>query len=129
MNHFEKYDTHPSRALVGWSWVQLVAMLLLMFFLFNQIAVIGFPGMFWYGGFLFVSVCSYTTLMDKSRWALLTEALRAILGLWLVWWQGGDWFGLGQMGSYFVAGFLLVSLAMAVYFSRTEIPSQKPVSA
>ncbi len=119
-SHFEKYDTKPSRALVAWSWVQLVATLALMFWLFNQIAEIGMPGMLWYGAFLFASIFSYTTLMDKSRWALLTEAVRAAFGLGLLWWQGWDWFGLGEMGSYGVAAFLGVSLGMAVYFELAQ---------
>lgn len=114
--HFEKYDTQPSRALVIWSWLQLVATLLLMFWLFNQIAHIGMPGMLWYGAFLFVSIFSYTTLMDKSRWAVLTEVVRAVFGLGLLWLQGWDWFGLGALGSYGVAMFLGVSLGVVVYF-------------
>ena len=53
---FEKYDTNPSRALVLWAWVQLVATLLLMFHLFSQLANIGLSGSLVYGGFLFASV-------------------------------------------------------------------------
>lgn len=122
--HLEKYDTKPSLALVTWSWVQLVATLMLMFYLFNQIANIGMPGMLWYGAFLIVSIYSYTTLMDKSRWALLTEALRATFGLVLIWWQGGDWFGLvghWPMGVYAIAAFLGISLGMVVYFLRKKV--------
>ncbi len=124
VSRLEKYDTHPSLALTTWSWAQLLVTLGLMFYLFNQIALIGIPGMFWYGGFLFASVFSYTTLMDKSRWAVVSEALRAAFGLWLIWWQGGDWFGLGglwPMGVYALASYLLVSLGMAAFFSKREV--------
>ncbi|MBI5913778.1 MAG: sterol desaturase family protein, partial [Bacteroidetes bacterium] len=126
---FEKYDPKLSRALTAWSWVQLFATLALMFWLFNRIADIGLPGMFWYGAFLFVSVYSYTTLMDKSPWAMLTEAVRAAFGLWLVWWQGSDWFGLGQPGTYFLVGFLLFSVGMAFFFTKTEIARQATIPA
>lgn len=119
-NGFEKYDTHASRGLVAWSWVQLSVTLLLMFWLFNQISVMDMSGMLWYGAFLFVSVFSYTTLMDKSRWAVVTEALRAAFGFVLLWWQGGDWFGVGAMGTYFLTGFLVTSLLGAAYFMKNE---------
>lgn len=131
--HFEKYDTHPSRALVAWSWVQLSVTLTLMFYLFNQISNIGMPWMLWYGAFLFASVFSYTTLMDKSRWAVLAEGIRALFGLALLWWRGWDWFGLGTAGSFGVAGFLVFSLAVSLYFFSTEIngnrTSASPVGA
>jgi len=119
-NGFEKYDTHASRGLVAWSWVQLSVTLLLMFWLFNQISVMDIPGMLSYGAFLFVSVFSYTTLMDKSRWAVVTEVVRTAFGFGLVWWQGGDWFGLGAVGTYFLTGFLLTSLLGAAYFMKNE---------
>lgn len=119
--HFEKYDSQPSRALVAWSWVQLVATLLLMFWLFNQIAVLKVPAMLWYGAYLFVSIFSYTTLMDKSRWSVAAEAVRLGFGLALLWWQGGDWFGLGVVGSYAIISFIGASFLASVYFFKTEI--------
>ncbi len=122
---FEKYDSQPSRALTAWAWVQLTVTLALMFWLFNQIAVIGMPGIFIYGAFLFVSVFSYSTLMDKSRWAVGTEVVRAAFGLGLIWWQDWDWFGLGQSGSYVVVAFLLVSLVAVTFFSKREILTQQ----
>ena len=123
-SRFEKYETHPSQPLLLWSWVQLGITLGLMFFLFNRIAEIGFPGMLWYGAFLFVSVFSYTTLMDKSKWALLTEVIRAAFGLGLMAWQGGDWFGLAAMlpaGVYVLATYFVLSSGVVAYFTKTEL--------
>ncbi|MCB0520178.1 MAG: sterol desaturase family protein [Lewinellaceae bacterium] len=120
---FSKYETKPSQPLLLWSWVQLGITLALMFYLFNRIAGIGMPGIFIYGAFLFVSVFSYTTLMDKSRWALATEAVRAAFGLGLIWWQGMDWFGLNELlpgGAYLLAVYFGLSLAVVGYFVKTE---------
>ncbi|MFQ5445498.1 MAG: sterol desaturase family protein [Saprospiraceae bacterium] len=120
--HFTKYETNPSRALVLWSWGQLFVTLLLMFFLFNRFSDIGFPGVLWYGLFLFVSVYSYTTLLDKSKHALLTEAIRVAFGLSLLWWQGG-WFGLDSLavgGSVTLAIYFIVSLLVVSYFTKKE---------
>jgi hypothetical protein len=120
---FKKYDSNPSRPLLVWSWLQLGVTLGLMFYLFNQIAHIGFPGILIYGGFLFVSVFSYTTLLDKSGWALATEAVRAVFGLGLVWWQGGDWFGMQALlpgAVYGLAFYFLLSLGVVAYFTKIE---------
>lgn len=119
----EKYDSRPSQALIVWSWVQLSFTLALMFFLFGQISKIGFEGLLVYGLFLFVGIFSYTTLLDKTPWAMLTEGIRAAFGLGLIWWQGGDWFGLAGFSTwavYGLAGFFLLSLLATFYFVKTE---------
>ncbi len=123
LSSFEKYDTYPSQPLLLWSWLQLTVTMLLMFYLFNRIADIGLPGMMWYGAFLFISVFSYTTLMDKSRWAALTEALRVAFGFALIAAQGGDWFGLNSIlpaAFYLLIAYFLISIGVVIYFSKTE---------
>lgn len=120
---FEKYDTRPSRPLLLWSWFQLVVTLALMFYLFNHIADIEFISMLIYGSFLFISVYSYTTLLDKSKWALFTEAIRAAFGLALIVWQGSGWFGMEYLMPGMVnilALYFLSSLAVVAYFTKTE---------
>jgi hypothetical protein len=128
--HFTKYDSNPSKALVLWSWVQLFFTLVFMFFLFNHFADIGFPGVLWYGLFLFVSIYSYTTLLDRSKYALPAEVVRTALGLTLLWWLG-DWFGLDGLvtgGSAGVAVFFIASLSGVGYFTKTECRSGSVVT-
>ncbi|MBI1225323.1 MAG: sterol desaturase [Bacteroidetes bacterium] len=127
-NGFEKYDSQASKPLIAWSWVQLTVTLVLMFWLFNQIAKIGVPGIFIYGAFLFLSVFSYTTLMDKSRWAVFTEGLRAVFGIGLLWWQGWDWFGMGTIGSMAVLAFCLLSFLVTIYFQFDKIGGKGTVA-
>ncbi len=122
-SRFEKYDSHPSQALVAWSWAQMWMTMALSFFMFNRLAEIGFPAVFAYAAFLFASVFSYTMLLDKSRWAVLAEVVRVSFGLGLMAWQGGDWFGLQALtpgGVYFLQAYFAASLGAAVYFSRME---------
>ncbi|MAT56210.1 MAG: sterol desaturase [Saprospirales bacterium] len=131
-DHFEKYDNHPSTALVYWSWFQLITTLLLMFFMFNQIANIPFPMLLVYGLFLFLSVYSYTTLLDKSPWALLTESLRAAMGWGLIV-AMGDWFGLDRMmpgASTLLALYFAFSLGVVAWFVFSEVwPERKTARA
>ena len=129
---FEKYETKTSAPLLLWSWVQLGITLLLMFYLFNRISAINVPGIFIYGAFLFASIFSYSTLLDKSKWAIATEAVRAAFGLGLIAWQGMDWFGMNSLvpnGAYILGLYFLLSLAVVVYFVKTECTNDGPMQA
>jgi hypothetical protein len=129
---FEKYETKTSAPLLLWSWVQLGITLLLMFYLFNRISAINVPGIFIYGAFLFASIFSYSTLLDKSKWAIATEAVRAAFGLGLIAWQGMDWFGMNSLvpnGAYILGLYFLLSLAVVVYFVKTECANAGPMQA
>jgi hypothetical protein len=45
--HFDKYDTKASLGLHIWCWLQMVALLLFISYLFANIAQIGNPGFFY----------------------------------------------------------------------------------
>ncbi len=124
VNAFEKYNPKLSAPLLAWSWLQLLVSFVLMLHLFNNIAEIGMPAMLVYGAFLTVNIFSYTTLMDKTKWALLTEFAKALFGLGLIWSQGNDWFGLAAISPslvYLLAAYFVGSLLVVFYFTKTEI--------
>ncbi len=93
--HFEKYDSHVSSSLVAWCWFQMFVLLLLISYLFGNIATIGAPDMFVYGAFVFLTVYAYTELLDKNRFAWIWELLKNLLGVYVIV-QFGDWFGLSK---------------------------------
>lgn len=120
---YQKYDPPVSRALQWWSWVQFTVTFLLMMYLFNRLGDIGWPSVLIYGGFLFLAIFSFTTLMDKRSWALWTEAATAVIGLSLIYLQG-DWFLLNDwtpFGKYILAGWFLTSAAVSAWFVFSEI--------
>ena len=88
---FEKYMPSYSGQLLTWSWVQLVVLLLATSYLFANIASIGSPAIFVYGLFIFLSVYSFTELMDRNRFALFWEVLKNGLGFGVIYETGG-WF-------------------------------------
>jgi len=88
---FDKYSPAYSRELLAWSWVQLIILLLTVSYLFANIASIGSPGIFLYGLFIFLSVYSFTELMDRNRYALAWEVLKNIFGCFIIYKTGG-WF-------------------------------------
>jgi sterol desaturase/sphingolipid hydroxylase (fatty acid hydroxylase superfamily) len=93
--HFEKYDTRASVALQAWSWVQITITLLLISYLFGNIAYINqlhSSYIYLYGAFVFITVYAYTELMDKNPYAVLWELIKSVTGIYIIYSQQ-DWFG------------------------------------
>ncbi len=132
--HFEKYDPKASTALNIWCWVQVLLILLFVSYLFGNIAYINqLDGsmIFWYGGFIFLSVYSLTDLMDRNPSAIVAEVLRSGLGIYFILSQG-DWFGASAwvpgiqyaLTTYFILSILTTSW-FAVHHYRDDRQQQK----
>ncbi len=126
--HFEKYDTKTSPWLNIWSWVQLMMILFFISYFFGNIALINsLDGsyIFWYGGFVFLSVYALTELMDRNRYAIIWEGIRSGLGLAFLS-QQHDWFGASNFissVSYILGAYFILSLVITGWFvmkHRTE---------
>jgi len=117
--HFEKYNPQLTKGMLIWSFGQLIVLLLLLSYLFGNLADIGAPGIFYYGGFVFLTVFAYTELMDRNPNAWAWEVLKAVYAMYFVV-TSGDWFGLNALlpGSvYIFVGYLVVSALFSVWFS------------
>ena len=106
VHHFEKYCTNSASLFVTWIWVQLTILLLLISYLFGNIATIGSPDMFIYGIFIFVYVFAYSELMDGNKYAMVWELIKASFGLAVIFYYG-DWFGASKFIPW-IGNFLLV---------------------
>ncbi|MFM8744058.1 MAG: sterol desaturase family protein [Cytophagales bacterium] len=111
--HFEKYDPQTSSTLKGWSWFQLVALLLFISYLFGNIASIGSPMIYVYGLFVFLSVYAITDLLDNNRYAFIWEIIRSGMGLAILI-TTRDWFGLKQLAPWSL-------WALAIFFGISMI--------
>lgn len=122
---FEKYEKPASTPLHVWSWVQVSITLLLISYLFGNIAAINRLNpyyIYWYGAFIFLTVYAYTELMDRNRYAILWESLKVALGLYLVFDQH-NWFGAKQYISFIeilLIAYFGISLLITAYFSWKE---------
>lgn len=115
--HFDKYGKPLSAVEKTWLWFQLVVLLLLVSFLFGNIAIIGKPAIFYYGFFIFVYVYALAEYMDGNRTAILWEVLKFFIGISLLMYTS-DWFGLGKLyaGAHWaVVAYLFVSLGFTFY--------------
>ena len=110
---FEKYDTGFSKLFLIWTWVQMILLLLFVSYLFGNIALIGKPGVFIYGGFIFLYVYAFTELMDKNKYAWLWEFLKCATGISIIFYSG-DWFGAVTYASYIK--FILIAYFMLSFF-------------
>ncbi|MGB3007349.1 MAG: sterol desaturase family protein [Chitinophagaceae bacterium] len=119
--HFEKYDTKTSPAFNAWALMQLTIVLLLISYLFGQIAYINSIDssyIYWYGAFIFLTIYALTDLMDRNRFAIIWEILRCVLGFYFLY-QQDDWFGASQWLStvkYFLAAYFILSIVVSGWF-------------
>lgn len=121
--HFDKFDTHLSKKLLTWSWIQLTILLAMVMDLFFRFGDIGFPGVLWYGLYIFISIFCITSLMDKVPYAPIAEIVRFVLIIMFL--VNGDWNWFGNspwtgIGANFVFTFSLSSIALAFYFHFAE---------
>lgn len=130
--HFDKYNPTHSTPLITWSWVQFIVTFLLMAFLFADIARIGSPHIFLYGGLIFLMIFSFTELMDGHPYALLWEALKSTLGLYVIYSQGGNWFGINAYwfwASYAIGSYFILSVVVTAAFVFTQRPATPQLQA
>ncbi|MDZ4331559.1 MAG: sterol desaturase family protein, partial [Flavobacterium sp.] len=128
---FEKYGVQHSKKLMYWSLFQAIITLLLISYLYNSIALIGLPNVFIYGAFIFLTVYSYTELMDTRKSSIFWESMRFAFGIGLIFYFG-DWFGMNQLfpfASYVVAVYLILSLIVTIYFVSSNFEKETMIVA
>ncbi|MBW0178532.1 sterol desaturase family protein [Sediminibacterium sp.] len=122
--HFQKYESGNTKTLLTWAWIQMVSTLLLISYCFGNIAAIGSPDIFIYGGFIFLQVYAFTELMDRNKYAWIWEIFKFVFGITVLI-RTGDWFGMSNLFNgafYAMTTYLVLSLFVAFYFSWIENP-------
>ncbi|MFV8335893.1 sterol desaturase family protein [Flavobacterium sp. RSP29] len=128
---FEKYGVQYSKKLMYWSLFQAIITLLLISYLYNSIALIGLPNVFIYGAFIFLTVYSYTELMDTRKIAAFWESMRFVFGIGLIFYLS-DWFGMNQLvpfASYVMVSYLVLSLIVTIYFVISNFEKETMIVA
>lgn len=125
--NFSKYGTKHSKLLLYWSVFQLFTTLGLVSYLYFSIAQIDIQNILLYGTFIFVSVYSYTELMDTNKYSLFWETTRFVFGMGMVNYLG-NWFGIDTyipFGTFAIIGYLALSLGVNIYFVSSGFKSEK----
>jgi sterol desaturase/sphingolipid hydroxylase (fatty acid hydroxylase superfamily) len=124
---FHKYGTQHSKMLMYWSVIQLFVTLGLVSYLYLSIARIDIQNVFIYGTFIFITVYSYTELMDTNNYSLFWESIRFAFGIGIITYFG-NWFEIDTMipfGTYLIMGYLTLSLCINIYFVSSGFKSEK----
>lgn len=74
-----KYMPQLSKGVQVWSVFQMVLTVLTAMFLFNNLTTLNFGVALIIGAFIFLSVYSYTTIMDGKKYGLIMEIVKSIL--------------------------------------------------
>ena len=123
--HFEKYDTPAPKGMIIYLWIQLFCLLLIVSYLFGNVASIGLTNMMYYGLFIFAQVYALTEFMDRNPRALVYEIVKNMICVGGILYYGG-WFGLQNYfgaSSYILMGYFFVSTAtVAAYTSQLNRP-------
>ena len=113
---FDKYETSSSPLLMVWLWFQVIITLIFMYHLFANLADIGKPHIFIYGGFLILQIFAYSELMDGSKQAFGWDVLKLMAGILILFYFSG-WFGASGIYASLVLGYLLLSAGVTYYFN------------
>lgn len=130
--NFEKYDPPASTHLKAWCWFQTLMILLLVSFLFGNIAAINALDknyIFLYGLFIFLSVYAMTDLMDRNKSAIVWEALRSGLGIAIISSQQ-DWFGVSSLLNalpYALLSYFVLSILITAWFTYMHFKEDRKV--
>jgi len=123
--HFEKYDTPAPKGMIVYLWIQLFCLLIIVSYLFGNVASIGLTNMMYYGLFIFAQVYALTEFMDRNPRALIYEVVKNMICVGGILYYGG-WFGLQNYfsaSSYILMGYFFVSTAtVAAYTSQLTRP-------
>ncbi len=114
-----KYDTPASVPFQVWMWGQLIITLLLTLYLFNIMSGMSTAYIMSYGLFIVLSIFSYTSLMDRSKLAIVFGILTVVWASVLIYMMG-SWYGLSDFMTLFVISYLVLGLGSVFYFLNTE---------
>jgi hypothetical protein len=117
--HFEKYDTNAPKGMQVYLWCQLFSLLLLVSYLFGNVASIGHSNIFIYGAFIFAQVYILTEFMDRNPSAYIFEIIKNAICVGGIIYFGG-WFGLEKiwpMSNYVLIAYFIISAAIVTAYS------------
>ena len=128
MSELKKYAPTYSKAFSALSFLHANVIFLLICFLFLRLGEIAKTDALNYGLLLLASVFSFTALLDKKAYGLISTIVVSVLvaGLCVV---QGDWFGLNSffpLGSTLVASYSVLSTVVFVlfYWKELALPEQ-----
>ncbi|MBM1108025.1 sterol desaturase family protein [Aurantibacter crassamenti] len=120
--NFERYKSPTSKAMNVYAIFQLLSTMFFLLFMFYNYANIEFENLVLFSAIIFIGVYGYTSLMDRTSYAVWIEIVRSIAGVTNIILQA-DWFGLNSYlswGSTLVVLYFIVTICASIYFTFIE---------
>ena len=119
-----KYKTSNSKLLINWSWVQHIIAGILMFHFFTLISTQSILLSYLYATFLFIHIFSFTATMDYSKYAILAEGIKAVLGFSLIYFHNISWFNLTGIFVIGISTYLIISFILTCNFYLVSLKNK-----
>ena len=99
-----------------------------MFYMFTIIPNYIVTMSYLYAAMLILSIFSFTSILDRSKYALVAESIKLCLGFSLLYNQNYSWFGLSGFYVYGLIFYFITSFILTYYFHQNgkKISSLRP---
>tara|TARA_B100000029_G_scaffold209768_2_gene207590 strand:- start:158 stop:1417 length:1260 start_codon:yes stop_codon:yes gene_type:complete len=124
-----KYKTNNSKLLINWSWMQHVIAGILMFHFFTLISVQDMFLNYFYAAFLIIHIFSFTATMDNSKYAVLAESLKIVLGFSFIYLNNLSWFNLDGVLVMGICTYLIISFILTCNFYLISFKNKSIISS
>ena len=89
---FKKYSTQAHSSLKIFCIIQLIFSLFFVSFLIANKAFFSTKDLYFFGFFIFISIYTYTELMDRNRLAIFFEIIKNAIGVGAIYWKNTFYF-------------------------------------
>ena len=123
---YKKYYPILSKELQYWSWYQFIVVFIFIMFFINNLHIISFTDATLFAAFIFISIYSLTSLMDKEKNSWIAEFIKLTFGFLLLVYTN-NFTELEMIISFheiIISSYLIISFLVVTYFNRYELRLQ-----
>ena len=124
---FKKQSTDASLAMKIYCIIQLIFMLLCVSFLITNKKYFSDTDIYFFGFFIFISIYTYTELMDQNRLAIFFEVIKNLIGMCAVYWKNELFFieGYHLNIDLFLGFYFILSMIATIWLSIVDVRTPK----
>ena len=123
---YKKYYPILSKELQIWSWYQFIVVFILIMYFINNLHIISFTDATLFAAFIFISIYSLTSLMDKEKNSWIAEFIKLTFGFLLLVYTNNftELEMIIPFHEIIISSYLIISFLVVTYFNRYELRLQ-----
>jgi len=124
---FKKYSTEASLYMKIFCIIQLIFMLFSISFLISNKKYFSVNDLYFFGLFIFISIYTYTELMDRNRIAIFFEVIKNMIGIYAIYWKNELFFieNIYLNIDLFLGFYFIASMIATTWLAIVNASSQK----